>query len=247
MRPTERSEAPAVPLIDLHSHLLPKMDDGSKSPEESLEMAHLSFRYGVRCMVLTPHFYAERDYPDSFLARRKRCFRLLQEVVDDRCPGFVLGAEVRYFDGVSRMEELDTLCIGDSGSLLLEMPFRKWTNQMINEVLDLAERPDVRVILAHIERYLPFMGKETLPLLVENGVRIQANASSFLRWMERRTLLKLLKQKQIHVIGTDCHNLTTRPPNLGEAVRALTKSFGPNSVNWLMRNAEKLIKNPDEG
>ena len=68
-------------MIDFHSHVLPKMDDGPKSLRESLEMLSLCFQQGVDAVVSTSHFYADREDPRTFLLRRNRRLQALQEAM----------------------------------------------------------------------------------------------------------------------------------------------------------------------
>ncbi|MEF2562838.1 MAG: CpsB/CapC family capsule biosynthesis tyrosine phosphatase, partial [Negativibacillus sp.] len=94
-------------MIDFHAHILPKMDDGSKSAEESIAMLKIQAEQGIRCVVATPHFYAEHETPQDFLHRREHSYQSLQQEIErqglqEQLPQIRLGAEVRYFEGISR-------------------------------------------------------------------------------------------------------------------------------------------------
>ena len=96
-------------MIDFHSHILPEIDDGSGSAAESLQMLEVSARQGVKLIAATPHFYAAESSPEQFLRRRAKSAGMLQKLLGSALPQVLLGAEVCYFDGISRTEALEGL------------------------------------------------------------------------------------------------------------------------------------------
>ncbi|MCD7752863.1 MAG: capsular polysaccharide biosynthesis protein [Lachnospiraceae bacterium] len=230
-------------MIDFHSHFLPGIDDGSKSVEESLEMLALSWESGVDRIVATPHFYASKESPDHFLARREQAWERLAAALPDESPLIWLGAEVYYYTGISRTEDLERLCIGGTNVLLLEMPFHRWSAGMIEEAIDIARGSGLIVLMAHIDRYLPDQTPDTWERLQDNGILFQVNASYFLDgWSSRRKALKLLREGQIEVLGSDCHNMTSRRPNLAEAIAIIEKKAGSQAIDRLEENALRLLE-----
>ena len=213
-------------MIDIHTHVLPGMDDGSGSLNESLQLLEESAQQGVKIMGATSHFYATDERPADFLRRRRVAATELGEHWREGMPHLLLGAEVHFFESISRIDELDYFRLGTSKLLLLEMPFKPWTDRMIREVLDIQDRRGLTVLLAHIERYLGFQDKAVWPMLRANGVCMQCNASFFLNWKTRRKAMGMLKRGEIHMLGSDCHNMTTRPPRLWEAKAAIQKALG---------------------
>ena len=207
-------------MTDIHSHVLPNMDDGSRSVEESLALLRLSAAQGIACVAATPHFYAEDNSPAEFLKRRAASAAELRARWEPGLPRLLLGAEVCCFEGMSRVPELDALRIEGTELLLLEMPFRPWTDRLVREVLAIQERRGVTVVLAHVERYLPGQ-TEAWDLLTGAGVLTQCNAGFFLRWRTRRKAMRLLNQGRVHFLGSDCHNIDIRPPRLGDALGAM--------------------------
>ena len=113
-------------MIDWHSHILPEMDDGSKNVEESLCLMKMLAEQGVDTVIATPHFYANDESVDSFLERRAVSYEKLQTQLSDSLPEVLLGAEVSYYPGISRMADLKRLKIEKTQLLLLEMPMSKW-------------------------------------------------------------------------------------------------------------------------
>ena len=234
-------------LIDMHSHVLPAVDDGSESVEESLEMLRLSYSQGVRKMVATPHFYPHSMNPSKFLERREEAAKALAEAVAERkkageeLPDVYLGAEVGYFDGISRSSSVSELCILGTNLLLIEMPFARWSESCINELIALKAKGFCPIV-AHYDRYWSYQERGVLERLVDNGIGIQLNAEAFLRFATKRKALGLISEELVDFLGSDCHNMTSRMPNLSEASEAIDKSVGRGCVESLMEKAATAIE-----
>lgn len=244
-----RPSAAEMDRVDFHTHILPEMDDGSRSPEESVQMVRALAEAGVRYVVLTPHFYAGSDHPQRFLQKRATSFAKLREAVTSAGDGlsvqFLLGAEVEYFEGISDIEDLSPFYLGDSRCLLLEMPMGRWTSHVVGDILALQNRGDCRVILAHVERYLFDQKKDTVHMLLQNGVVMQSNAEFFLHRRTAGKAIRYLQKGFIHLLGSDCHNLTDRAPNIGAACEAAQKKAGAALVRECMAHARHLLlENP---
>lgn len=229
-------------MIDIHTHILPRMDDGSGSLEESLAMAKESARQGVRLLAATPHFYATQENPNSFLRRRERSLALLESAWQDGFPTLLVGAEVRYFDGISRVEKIAHLTLDHTRILLLEMPFTSWSGRMVDEVLELQRSRGLQVLLAHVERYLKDQDGQVWETFRQNGVWMQCNANFFLRWQTKHKAQALFKKGEIQMLGSDTHNMTSRPPNLAMARDALVKSLGQAVWRSFERQSYALLK-----
>lgn len=208
-------------MIDIHSHVLPGIDDGSGSVEESLAMLRASARQGVDCVAATPHFYPMENTPERFLDQREEAAERLRAAWQPGLPKLLLGAEVYFFEGMSRTEALDALCLEGSRVLLLEMPFGPWTERTVSEVVSLRERRGLTVVLAHIERYFRWQPKEIWDELPDLGILTQCNAGFFLDWRLRGRARRMLREGKISFLGSDAHNMTSRPPRLGEAMALL--------------------------
>lgn len=229
-------------MIDLHAHVLPEIDDGSSGVAESLAMLRESRRQGVDTMVATPHFLADRERPDRFLARRNRAFSRLEPHLTAEMPTLLLGAEVTYFNGMDRSEEVRALCLGDSDLLLVEMPFSPWSSRMVDEVSALGQRLGVVPVLAHIERYLRQEGASGwLDAFADNGVYFQCNGSFFLSFWDRRKALAMLRRGEIHFLGSDCHNMKERAPNLAQARDVIRKKAGDAFLEEIDRRARRRL------
>lgn len=200
-------------MIDFHTHILPCVDDGSGSIRESVSMLREEARQGIEAVVLTPHFYADENDIPTFLHRRQRAWNQLKAYLPPQAPDLYLGAEVQYFEGIRDAENIHLLRILGSSLLLIEMPFCRWTDRMVEDVLELNDRENLQVVLAHIERYASMQPRNTWRELCARGIMTQANISFFAGWKTRRKAMSMLSDGEIHFLGSDCHNMTTRPPN----------------------------------
>lgn len=230
-------------VVDFHSHILPGIDDGSKSITQSIEMLRMETEQNIVRVVVTPHFYACHDNLDRFMEMRRQseqCLRAAMENHND-LPEVIVGAEVHYFRGISESEEIYKLSIGQTNCILIEMPRSPWTNDMYQELLLLHEKRGLIPIIAHIERYLGRFRTYGIPQrLARLPVLIQSNADFFLNRRTSAKAMRLLKEGYIHLIGSDCHNLTARKPNLGDAVKAIETCLGADAINRI-NNYEQLI------
>ena len=227
-------------MTDFHSHLLPAIDDGSDSVSTSLGMLEMWREQGIGQVCATPHFYAEHTTPERFLRRRDAALAALREAVGSRedLPSLRCGAEVRFFDGISRADALPSLCLEGTDLLLLEMPFTRWTDRMLSEVAEIRMR-GLHPVAAHLERYIDFNSRRILDEFMEMDVFIQCNAEFFLSRRTSRKALRLLEEGRIHFLGSDAHNLSSRAPNLGEALELIERKLGGGAIRRL-RELERL-------
>ena len=231
-------------MIDVHSHILPGIDDGSRNVEMSLKMLREEWEQGIKDIFLTPHFYADMTDPEKFLSRRSDAEKNLIEAVNGtstEIPKWILGAEVHYYRGIGRSEDIGKLCIGNSRYILLEPPFREWTPAFLEDVRALRDELDLKVIIAHIERYLDQDKHLVRELTEEPGVFLQANAEFFIDRRTRRRALKMLKDEEIDFLGTDAHNMEERRPNLLDAIKIIEDKLGSGKIDLLEENSERLL------
>lgn len=208
-------------MVDFHSHFLPEMDDGADSVETSLAMLRESFRQGVDLICATPHFYADEEDPKTFLQRRSEAYSRLKEAMGDGegFPRILLGAEVLYFPGISVAEEMRQLCLEGTFFLLVEPPMLPWTEAMLDEIEACVSSLHCIPVIAHIDRYMRLLNDPSLlDRVSERKMLIQANAAFFLHRQSRTAALDSLRNGRIHFLGTDCHDLFDRPPNMGAAL-----------------------------
>lgn len=214
-------------LCDMHSHILPGMDDGSRDPAMSVNMLRTAAGQGVEHILATPHYYPVESVKD-FLQRRARAAEALQSAMaaGEQLPRVYLAAEVAYRPGIGYEEDLRSLCIGRSEFMLLELPFSPWGPEVLRDIRNMTCAKGITPILAHLERYLHIQKKKVLQEVLRQGVLVQLNAEAVLQRKTRSGALRLLKSGAAQLLGSDCHDLTSRPPNLGSAVRQLQQVRG---------------------
>ena len=191
-------------IVDMHSHILPTCDHGSDSVEASVAMVKRAREAGVTAIHLSSHFYHHSDTVEDFLQRRKRCYDMLMEALDEETKSsgtFVLGAEVTLEVDLKDEPRLHELCIGETDNILIEMPNMRWTDWTFNALYDIGVRHGVKPLIAHVDRY----DEKQCKKLYEYGYNCQLNASSFNGLIGRNKMMRLLRNGDAHVIGSDVH------------------------------------------
>ncbi len=234
-------------MTDLHTHILPGMDDGAHSTEESLAILRLERAQGVAAVVLTPHFYGTRERAEEFLCRRDASVqKLTAELAKlpkeerDELPKLILGAEVAWNSALADCQELPQLCIGKTKNFLLELPFTPWNTQMFNQIYDLIGQTGLTPVIAHLERYIWGQRPRQIAEIFELGVPVQISAEMLQRPLIRGRVLKLFEERRAHILASDCHNCTDRAPNVGEGMRMVRRKLGDWFADELVRCADEL-------
>lgn len=223
-------------IMDFHSHILPGIDDGSASLEESIAMLRMEAEQGITHVIATPHFYAQHDSPEHFLRKRKEAEKRLREEMEklDGLPQVSIGAEVYFFRGISDSDVISELTIDRKRCILIEMEPSPWTESMYRELEAIYVKHGLIPIVAHVDRYVRPLRTYGIPeRLAELPVLVQANADFFL---DRRTsgmAMRMLSHEKIHLLGSDCHNLRSRKPNLQEAIRLIENRAGKQALAWV--------------
>lgn len=217
-------------MIDFHAHILPGIDDGSKDILETKELLKMEYQQGVRQVLATPHFYANHESISHFLEKREESKRQLEALVqtDTRLPELRMAAEVYYFPGMGKAEMLSRLCMEDSSLILIELPFAQWTGGMYEDVKNIMEKQHLTVVLAHVERYVEFQKDNSIwDAMMKLPLYPQINAGSLIgRGKKRRFDLKFIRSGTSFVLGTDCHNMVSRPPNMEGGRAVIARKLG---------------------
>ena len=216
-------------IIDFHSHVLAGIDDGSHSLEESIAMLRIEAEQGVSHVIATPHFYPRHDTPEDFLRKRREAEDLLREEMKKHSdlPALSVGAEVYYFPGISNSEAMAELTIDHKKFILIEMPTPPWSDAMYRELEGLYTKQGLIPIVAHVDRYIGRFRTFGIPQrLAELPVLVQANAEFFLQKSTSAMAFRMLKRNGIHLLGSDCHNLDSRKPNLRAALELIERRMG---------------------
>jgi len=224
-------------VIDFHSHILPSVDDGASDKEMSVKMLESLSSQGVDKVISTSHYYKFSEEVQSFLTHRDESLFRLETYIKEHdlfLPEIIPAAEVRMFPELWKEPLLDKLCIDGTKNILIEMPYDKWTEWMYSEIYALIAR-GYTPIMAHLERYIDRIPqKEIFTKLLHMDVVVQINAESFEERSRRRFIKKLIKFGFPLVLGTDCHNMTTRRPHIDVAMKYIVKKYKEEYLERIM-------------
>lgn len=218
-------------MTDLHTHILPQMDDGARDLTESLAMLALEDRQKVDTVVLTPHFYRDMETVEAFLQRRQQALERLLAAAPEEGPRLLPGAEVAWYPSILEEGALDKLCLADTNCILLELPSGSWNSRLLDQLYQFAGHSGLTPILAHVERFLPMQQRSQVEELLSMELPMQMDASALLKPLRRRKALALLKRGK-WFLGSDCHNMDTRPPCMGEAAAYLRLPQAEQILSW---------------
>lgn len=189
-------------VVDFHSHIMPGLDHGCDSRATAKTQLNLANSAGVDIIVSTSHFYPHERTAEHFIKRRQEAYERLLNVMGTAFkPQVILGAEVLFCEHMEQMEGLESLCIGDSKHILLEMPFGEWKKSWFDSLFEIYDRLESKVILAHVDRY----SENDIEYLLDHGFKAQLNASAcgllgvpkkYLKWIDRGAIVG---------IGSDIH------------------------------------------
>ena len=217
-------------MIDIHTHVLPEMDDGAKNRTESAEILQMLVAQGVKELVFTPHYYGKKRPLEQFLLQREEARQKLAEVLPEGVKTR-LGAEV-HMTGVNDPpdEALCSLAIENSKCVLVEFPFTgKWQKSLLDRLEAFITDTGYTPIVAHIERYEAVRKNPSLISdFVKIGCLIQINTSAFLDRHSRQFAYALLRRGLVHCLGTDTHDSKERMPDY-EAAKAAVVAAGYGS------------------
>ena len=235
-------------FFDLHSHMLFGTDDGAKNAEVMYSMLDAAYDDGIRAICLTPHYspYLFGDTSES----AKDAFVILTEYVNDKYADLqlYLANELGYYNGC--IESLNTgscRTLGGGRFVLVDFP-HSVTFFELKTAMETLFRSGYMPVLAHTERYHCLRTEfDWIEEFVDRGGKIQINVSSVCGkngLFEKAQCKRLLSKGLAHVVSTDAHNLTTRPPLFSVCMDRLRKLCNEDYVYDLTwKNAERIIKN----
>ena len=238
-----------IPVTDIHAHLIPDIDDGSRDIDMTMEMIRCAYRQGVRGILLTPHGDGVR-YKDTLENGWKEICKRCSELYPDMKLG--LGCELFLYPGASKdciegLRQGAYLPLNGTKYVMVEFSQSGIPFERIQEsVLELKEASWIPVI-AHAERYyLSYKGKEDVRWLREQGCKIQINIYSLAGESNKdiRDLARdMVMEKLVDFLGTDAHRMDHRPPKVAYGMKALTKITDPEYAKQIAyQNAKDLLK-----
>jgi len=233
--------------IDIHSHILAEVDDGSRSMSMSMTMLDIAYKEGIRGIIATPHYHPGKSMItyDKLLEKFGEFKKAAKSIHPDM--KLYLGREVFYTsDALEAIESGAKLTIENNRYLLVEystITDFHYIRASVNNIVQAGLIP----ILAHIERYECLVKNiEYVEDLRDMGAIIQVNAASIIGQGGRGAksyTKKLLKNQYIDVVATDAHSDGTRAPRMNECAAYLVKKYGQEyTEDILIYNPERIIE-----
>jgi protein-tyrosine phosphatase len=233
---------------DIHSHILPGIDDGARDMDETLRMLSAAYEEGIRVIVATPH------YIDGYMnASPDRLYTLIEDINmahsgSGRKPKILPGNELLYSNDIIRaLDRGYALTLRGTRYILLEFPVDasyRYIREGVTKCLYAGYIP----IIAHIERYKSLHNMDELVAeLIKTGAYIQINFSALKRSIhnpDRNFCSRLIKKRLVHFLGTDAHGAYSRTPSIQGAVAYLRERYGEQTVRRLLwDNPITMLKN----
>ncbi len=235
------------PLFDLHSHLLCNVDDGAKTEQEMYAMLDAAYQDGIRAICATPH-YSPYLFGET-LQTSERSYALLQKYVREHHPDMYLfiGHELGYHRGaLNALTDGRCRTVAGSRYVLVDFPESVDFFEIKSAMSELLHSGYVP-ILAHTERYPTLYARLSwLEEFVRDGGVVQLNAASATGAGGLRAAAqwkKLVRKGLAHIISSDAHNLTTRPPRMSICMDYLRKHCSPDTVlDLVWENACRVVR-----
>lgn len=226
-----------IDMVDIHAHILPCIDDGPDSLQESIDIAKIAYREGIRTIVCTPH--AENDYDALIALAQEGLCQLKEALRRENIPIALLqGFEVLINESLLQYGHLKKLAFILSGQayMLLEFDFRRFP-VCLKQILQRLEGENIRPILAHPERYPYLLGNIAfLQNLKNSGVMLQVNTGSITGEYGKpvqKFAKKIIQEGLADFMATDTHSSRERGPYVKKAERLLqswSSSASPASI-----------------
>lgn len=237
-------------FVDIHTHILPDVDDGARELSQSLELLKLAGSQGTGAVILTPHYRGR--FRDNVREKLTAVFDELRQAAKVECPELelYLGCEVGYEIDVSeKIADGAVLSLNNTQYVLLEFQEESFRSRILDGILEVLNFGYIPII-AHAERYEAF---RKYPHLVDEvtelGALIQINAQSVLGkggYGIKRYCHKLLKDHMVHFVATDAHDLNKRPPDLKLCYQRIRKKYGQFYADALfVRNGRAVLAGKD--
>lgn len=234
-------------MIDIHSHIIPGVDDGASSLEEAIEMIMMAIDQDVNKIILTPHSNQRHRFENYYPKIKEDYKNLVNEVKKLNLDiDLYLGMEIfASEDIVQKIQNKQLIGLNFSQYYLLEFPFHASSNDIssiLNQVLELNIIP----IIAHPERYDCIINKpETVLFWVKMGCLLQVNQGSLFNYFGKKvkqTAHILLRNKLAHFIASDCHDIEFRIPLTQDIQDLLELTYGMDyTYDLLYWNAKKFL------
>lgn len=228
-------------MIDIHTHILPGLDDGAQNWEDTLNMARAAVAEGISTLIATPH-HANGRYDNRAHDITEHVCRVNERLIAAGVPVSIRpGQEIRvHNDLLEAWYRGELLPLGDSKYVLIEMPSSRIPKEM-DELIHEFHVMNLKPIIAHPERNAEIAKHpERLAELVEAGAFAQITSHSLLGGFGKQIqqfAWSLCRSGLIHVVSSDVHHIERRGFRLREAYDAIREHMGEQWESYLLRNA----------
>lgn len=228
--------------FDIHSHIIPGVDDGAANASEAEQILKLMKLRGADAVAATPHFYAEQIAFDTYSEKVAVGYEAVKPIAKSVGIRLVNGYEVRYFPGIGHSDILNRLTLGGSGYMLLELQYGEdITDRMASDIADIYYNRRITPIFAHIERYEKYRGFEKILDMIDDGIALAHINTSSLSDSYKKPAVSLIKNGYVHFIASDAHNTGARQPLYPTAFEKIASRLGEKYVDGLKNNSERLF------
>lgn len=231
-------------MVDIHSHILPNLDDGAENVEESIMLLKIMQAQGITDVFVTPHFYPTLDNYEDFNSALLKSLKLIKKHTTNLgLPNIYLGCEMFYFVGIGDCDTLTDFTFENSRFLLLELDPTLINEHLFDDIKKLINIQKITPVLAHLERYADCKGyRKLLRFIKKEKILTQINSSSLLYRESYQAVKKLIKKDLVTFMATDTHSVDKRPPHFKTALYIIEKDFGKDVKEKLIENSNSLLK-----
>ena len=229
-------------MIDLHCHILPELDDGARSLDDSVAMARQAALDGIEAVCATPHIRHDHDVHIPEIARRVA--ELQQTLSDEGVPIEILaGGEVAQTAAEHLTdEELHRVSLGGAGGWILLEPAPGPLADGLTHVVDHLAMRGAHTIIAHPERHADVDLKRRLHGFVEQGCLIQWTAQFVELAKDEDLVFRYARDGLVHLLGSDAHSsMAGRPVSLTAGFERLRHVCPAEWVTWMAESAPRAI------
>ena len=235
-------------MIDIHSHILPGIDDGAKTLHESIQIGRCAEKNGITNMIATPHY--DREDP-VFNEKVQRMVKELNRLLNEESIDLVIHPGTEAFlnpETLMDFEKKKILTLNNSRYVLVEFPL-EYQPPQVQELLYQIRLMGYTPIIAHPERYRDVHRDPNIVKgWVEQGNLVQINATSVVGVAGRSaqtTAKHLIRHSMVHLIGSDAHSPRNRRPRLKEAIRLMEGWVKKEDIEKILENNRRVFENKE--
>lgn len=232
-------------MVDMHSHILPNVDDGSRSIEETVQMLKEAYQAGFTTIISTSHYFL--GYYEIEEEERKAHIKAILQEIESSLPNLeiCLGSEIYVTHRMSSLlKEQKASSINGTRYVLFELPFEQQINDLKNIILSLRNSGYIPII-AHPERYKYVQKNPNMLLeLLDLGVLLQSNYGSIIGLYGKKvqkTVVKLLQNNFVHFLGSDVHRANSIYMTINDSLEALREIIPEQKIKELTDINPKLV------